>query len=51
MRYAAVALSLLPGLVSAWAAPAYDGLNVIWSDTFAGPAGSAPSDLWNIALE
>lgn len=51
MRYSAAVFSFLPVLASAWAVPAYSGLNPIWQDTFAGPAGSAPSDLWNIALE
>ncbi|KAB5571828.1 glycoside hydrolase family 16 protein [Coniochaeta sp. 2T2.1] len=44
-------LSLLPGLVSAWSAPSYGGLNTIWQDGFEGSAGAPPSDLWNIAQD
>jgi len=51
MRYAAAVLSLLPVLAAAGQPAAYQGLNIVWQDTFPGEAGSSTSDLWNIALE
>lgn len=48
MRYSAAFLSFLPGLASAWGAPAYNGLNTIWQDSFSGSAGSSPSGQWNV---
>lgn len=51
MRYSAAFLSFLPGLASAWGAPAYNGLNTIWQDSFSGSAGSSPSGQWNVMQE
>ena len=51
MRHFAAILPLLYSLASATDVPAYPGLKAIWKDAFPGPAGSAPSELWNIALE
>ncbi|KAH8591801.1 beta-glucanase [Bisporella sp. PMI_857] len=43
-------LTFLPALVSAIAPPNIDGFSIIWSDDFAGSAGSSPNDaLWTIA--
>jgi beta-glucanase (GH16 family) len=52
MRFASY-LSLVPILagtsVSAWAAPGYDGYQLVWSDSFAGPGGQLPNENnWNI---
>jgi hypothetical protein len=50
MRLTAAALSLLPGLASAWQAAAYQGMNLVFSDEFNGGAGQAPNpSVWNIA--
>ncbi|KAK3935505.1 beta-glucanase [Diplogelasinospora grovesii] len=47
---AAALLPLFSSLASAGAATNYPGFNVLWSDTFAGGAGSSVnSGLWNIA--
>ncbi|KAI1850398.1 hypothetical protein JX265_002296 [Neoarthrinium moseri] len=43
-------LPLLPALVAGIAAPRIDGFNLLFSDDFAGSAGSPPNaDLWDIA--
>lgn len=42
--------TLFPALASAIAAPAMSGFSVVWSDDFAGAAGSLPNtDIWNMA--
>ncbi|KAI0121025.1 glycoside hydrolase family 16 protein [Xylariales sp. AK1849] len=52
MRFQSTTLiPFLPALAAAIAAPAIDGFNVLFSDDFAGSAGSSPnSNNWNIAL-
>jgi len=50
MRLSTPLLSLLPALAAGGAVPNYGGFNVVWSDGFAGSAGSGV-DLgkWNVA--
>ncbi|KAK7911983.1 glycoside hydrolase family 16 protein [Apiospora marii] len=50
MRTTSGLLSLLPALVGAIAPPNLEGLKLLWHDGFEGPAGSPPSNKWNIAL-
>lgn len=50
MRAYAATLASLLSLVSAGPVAEYTGYNVLWSDTFGGPAGASPDgNLWNIA--
>lgn len=45
-----IASAVLPVLVCAGTPPSYDGLSVLWSDTFAGSAGdSVNTTKWTIA--
>lgn len=47
---ATFAAAVLPALVAAVQAPTLDGLNLIWSDSFAGNAGDAvDTSKWDIA--
>lgn len=42
-------LPLLASVASAWNAPSYDGYQLVWVDTFAGPSGQLPNENnWNI---
>lgn len=50
VQAATFAASVLPALVAAVEAPTLQGLNLIWSDTFAGKAGDAvDTSKWDIA--
>lgn len=50
VQAATFAAAVLPALVAAVEAPTLDGLNLIWSDSFAGKAGDAvDTSKWDIA--
>lgn len=50
VQAATFAASVLPALVAAVEAPTLQGLNLIWSDSFAGKAGDAvDTSKWDIA--
>ncbi|KAH9885667.1 beta-glucanase [Xylariomycetidae sp. FL2044] len=49
MRFHHNTLVLLPGLAAAITPPNVDGMSILWSDDFKGPAGGSPNtDIWNI---
>ena len=50
VQAATFATAVLPALVAAVEAPTLNGLNLIWSDSFAGKAGDAvDTSKWDIA--
>lgn len=43
-------LALLPALAASIQLPGYNGMKVLWQDTFTGSAGSPVNgDLWDVA--